>query len=109
MQDIAPRLQKSVLTDFYERVNNDNRIKHVLEGKDKQATFEDISKLSARLGKFAAESLEKNLTDESLREAFYTGTLPKAQSSRSCKKYRACRSIWQRPCRSVKTRKKASG
>lgn len=66
MQDIAPQLQKSVLTDFYERVNNDNRIKRILEGKDKQATFEDVSKLSARLGKFATESLEKNLTDETL-------------------------------------------
>ncbi len=66
MQDIAPRLQKSVLTDFYEQVDKDNRIKQILEGNDKKATFEDIYRLSARLGKIAAESLEKNLTDETL-------------------------------------------
>ncbi len=65
MQDIAPQLRGSVLTDFRKLVEKDNRIKHILAGN---GDFEEVSRLSAQLGGYAAKSLEKNLTDETLPE-----------------------------------------
>lgn len=63
MQDIAPQLRESILMDFEKLVEEDNRIKHILTGK---GSFEDVSRLSAQLGRYAAKALEKNLTDETL-------------------------------------------
>lgn len=66
MKDIVPELQKSILTDFYKRVEEDNKIQRILSGENEKATFADVSKLSARLGEYAADSLKRNLTDETL-------------------------------------------
>lgn len=66
MKDIVPELQKSILADFQSQVEEDYKIQRILSGEDEKATFADVSKLSARLGEYAADSLKKNLTDETL-------------------------------------------
>lgn len=66
MKDIVPKLQKSVLSDFYSMVEEDNKMQAILTGKDKRATLTQVSKHAERLGEYAVRSLEKNLTDETL-------------------------------------------
>ena len=66
MKDIVPELQKSILADFQSQVEEDYKIQQILSGEDEKATFADVSKLSARLGEYAADSLKRNLTDETL-------------------------------------------
>ncbi len=66
MKDITPELQKSVLSDFYNMVEEDNKIQGILTGEDKRATLAQVSKQAERLGEYAVRSLEKNLTDETL-------------------------------------------
>lgn len=66
MKDIVPELQKSILADFQSQVEEDYKIQRILSGEDEKATFADVSKLSARLGEYAADSLKRNLTDETL-------------------------------------------
>ena len=66
MKDITPELQKSVLSDFYNMVEEDNKIQGILTGEDKRATLAQVSKQAKRLGEYAVRSLEKNLTDETL-------------------------------------------
>ena len=66
MKDITPELQKSVLSDFYNMVEEDNKIQGILTGEDKRATLTQVSKQAERLGEYAVRSLEKNLTDETL-------------------------------------------
>ena len=66
MKDIVPELQKSILTNFQSQVEEDYKIQRILSGEDEKATFADVSKLSARLGEYAADSLKRNLTDETL-------------------------------------------
>lgn len=66
MKDIVPELQKSILADFQSQVEEDYKIQRILSGEDEKATFADVSKLSARLGEYAADSLKRNLTDEAL-------------------------------------------
>ena len=66
MKDITPELQKSVLSDFYNMVEEDNKIQGILTGEDKRATLAQVSKQAERLGEYAGRSLEKNLTDETL-------------------------------------------
>jgi hypothetical protein len=66
MKDIVPELQKSILADFQSQVEEDFKIQRILSGEDEKATFADVSKLSARLGEYAADSLKRNLTDETL-------------------------------------------
>lgn len=66
MKDIVPKLQKSVLSDFYNMVEEDNKIQGILTGEDKRATLAQVSKQAERLGEYAVRSLEKNLTDEIL-------------------------------------------
>lgn len=66
MKDITPELQKSVLSDFYHRVEEDNKIQGILTGEDKRATLAQVSRYAERLGEYAAESLKKHLTDETL-------------------------------------------
>lgn len=68
MKDIVPELQKSILADFQSQVEEDYKIQRILSGEDEKATFADVSKLSARLGEYAADSLKRNLTDETLPE-----------------------------------------
>ena len=45
MKDIVPKLQKSVLSDFYSMVEEDTKIQAILTGKDKRATLTQVSKL----------------------------------------------------------------
>ncbi len=66
MKDIAPELQKLVLNDFYHRVEEDTKIQTILAGEDKRATLAQLSRCAERLGEYAAESLKKHLTDETL-------------------------------------------
>lgn len=66
MKDIVPKLQKSVLSDFYNMVEEDNKIQGILTGEDKRSTLAQVSKQAERLGEYAVRSLEKNLTDETL-------------------------------------------
>ena len=66
MKDITPELQKSVLSDFHNMVEEDNKIQGILTGEDKRATLAQVSKQAERLGEYAVRSLEKNLTDETL-------------------------------------------
>lgn len=66
MKDIVPKLQKSVLSDFYSMVEEDNKMQAIITGKDKRATLTQVSKHAERLGEYAVRSLEKNLTDETL-------------------------------------------
>lgn len=66
MKDITPELQKSVLSDFYNMVEEDNKIQGILTGEDKRATLTQVSKQAERLGEYAVRSLKKNLTDETL-------------------------------------------
>lgn len=66
MKDITPELQKSVLSDFYNMVEEDNKIQGILTGEDKRATLAQVSRYAERLGEYAAESLKKHLTDETL-------------------------------------------
>lgn len=66
MKDITPELQKSVLSDFYNMVEEDAKIQAILAGEDKRATLSQVSKHAERLGEYAVSSLEKNLTDETL-------------------------------------------
>ena len=66
MKDITPELQKSVLSDFYNMVEEDNKIQGILTGEDKRATMTQVSKQAERLGEYAVRSLKKNLTDETL-------------------------------------------
>lgn len=66
MKDITPELQKSVLSDFYNMVEEDTKIQAILAGEDKRATLTQVSKHAERLGEYAVRSLEKNLTDETL-------------------------------------------
>lgn len=66
MTDIVPKLQKSVLSDFYSMVEEDNKIQAILTGKDKRATLTQVSKHAECLGEYAVRSLEKNLTNETL-------------------------------------------
>lgn len=66
MKDIAPELQKSVLNDFYHRVEEDTKIQTILAGEDKRVTLAQLSRCAERLGEYAAESLKKHLTDENL-------------------------------------------
>ena len=66
MKDITPELQKSVLSDFHNMVEEDNKIQGILTGEDKRATLTQVSKQAERLGEYAVRSLKKNLTDETL-------------------------------------------
>lgn len=66
MKDITPELQKSVLSDFHNMVEEDNKIQGILTGEDKRATLAQVSKQAERIGEYAVRSLEKNLTDETL-------------------------------------------
>lgn len=66
MKDITPELQKSVLSDFYNMVEEDNKIQGILTGEDKRATLTQVSKQAERLGEYAVRSLKKNLTDKTL-------------------------------------------
>lgn len=69
MKDIVPQLQKSVLSDFNRRVEQDIQIQRILAGTSKRATFADVSKLAAQVGEYAYQSLRENLTDETLPDA----------------------------------------
>lgn len=59
MKDITPELQKSVLSDFYNMVEEDNKIQGILTGEDKRATLTQVSKQAERLGEYAVRSLKK--------------------------------------------------
>lgn len=66
MKDIVPGLLKSILNDFHSMANEDTHIQNILQGKDDQSTFEDVSELAATIGKYAYESLKNNYTDSTL-------------------------------------------
>ena len=66
MKDIVPELLKSVLGDFYTRVERDTAIQGILSGQDKKSTIAEVSRLAERVGEYAYLSLKENLTEKNL-------------------------------------------
>ena len=60
MEDIVPELYKRIKNEFDGLVSSDEEIQAILSNKNQKATFTDVSKLSRRLGDYAATSLEDN-------------------------------------------------
>lgn len=60
MEDIVPELYKRIKDEFDGLVSSDEEIQAILGNKNQKATFTDVSKLSRRLGDYAATSLDDN-------------------------------------------------
>lgn len=65
-EDIAPALYEKIKAAFDERIAADSDIQRILSGKNKAATFVDVSLLSRRAGTYAVESLTLFLTEETM-------------------------------------------
>ena len=68
MKDIVPELLKSIIGDFYTRVERDTAIKEILSGQDKKSTIAEVSRLAEKVGEYAYLSLKENLTEKNLPE-----------------------------------------
>lgn len=66
MKDIVPELLNDILKEFHLMVDKDIDIQGVLQGKAENATFEDVSNLAARIGKYASKCLINHYTDSTL-------------------------------------------
>ena len=66
MKDIVPELLKSIIGDFYTRVERDTAIKEILSGQDKKSTIAEVSRLAERVGEYAYLSLKENLAEKNL-------------------------------------------
>ena len=68
MEDIVPSLYKKIKEEFDTYIEKDIEIQEILNGTNKEASFEDVSFLSGRLGRYASKSLKKYITKENMPE-----------------------------------------
>ena len=66
MEDIVPALYKKIKSDFDNQIKKDIEIQEILNDKRKETSFEDISFLSGRIGRYASKSLTKYITKENM-------------------------------------------
>ena len=56
MEDIVPELYKKIKSEFDSFIKNDIEIQEILKGENKEESFEDVSFLSGRIGRYANET-----------------------------------------------------
>lgn len=66
MEDIVPELYKKIKSEFDSFIKKDIEIQEILKGENKEASFEDVSFLSGRIGRYAAKCLLKYINKETM-------------------------------------------
>lgn len=66
MEDIVPGLYKKIKSEFYSCIKKDIEIQEILKGENKEASFEDVSFLSGRIGRYVSKCLLNYINKETM-------------------------------------------